>query len=128
MIRLIIIPFNKDSILNHKDLISSIQGIIGNNRCFKGSSTEKLYQELALESLQNRRWFRKFRVFHKIVKEQSPKYLFDLIPSNSNSCQTRNSQNLRFSLFKVRYDFWNGINWIRIFATLLHFQRLRKIF
>ena len=37
----------------------------------KGSSTEKLYLELGLESLQNRRWFRKLCVSFKIVKEAS---------------------------------------------------------
>ena len=35
----------------------------------KGSSTERPYQKLGLESLQNRRWFRKLSVFYKIVKE-----------------------------------------------------------
>ena len=40
----------------------------------KGPSTEKLYQELGLESLQNIRWFQKLCVFYKIVKEQPPKY------------------------------------------------------
>ena len=59
----------------------------------KGSSTEKPYQELWLEPLQHRRWFRKLCIFYKIVKKQSQKYLFDLIPSNSNSYQTRYSQN-----------------------------------
>ena len=38
-----------------------------------------LYQELGLESLQNRLWFRKLSVFYKIVKKQSPKYVYDLI-------------------------------------------------
>ena len=33
------------------------------------SSTERLYQELGLQSLHNRRWFRNLSVFHKIVKE-----------------------------------------------------------
>ena len=65
----------------------------------KGSSNEKLYRRLGLESLQNRRWFGKFCVFCKIVKEQYPKYLFDLIPSN-NSYQTRNSHNLVILQFK----------------------------
>ena len=55
----------------------------------KGSSNEKLYQELGLESLQNREWFRKLSVFYKIDKEQPPKYLYDLIPSNKISYQTR---------------------------------------
>ena len=39
------------------------------------SSTEKLSREAGLESLQNRRWFRKYFVFYKIVKGQSQKYL-----------------------------------------------------
>ena len=44
------------------------------------SSTEELYQELGLEPIQNRRWFRKLSVFYKVVKEHSPEYLYDLIP------------------------------------------------
>ena len=36
-----------------------------------GPSTEKLYHELGLESLQNRRWFRKLSVFYKTVNGQS---------------------------------------------------------
>ena len=53
----------------------------------KVSPTEKLYQELWLKSFQNRQLFRKLCVFYKIVKEQSPKDLFNLIPSNSISYQ-----------------------------------------
>ena len=57
----------------------------------KSSSINNLYHELGLESLQNRRQFRKLCVFCKIVKEQSPKYFFDLIPSNNNSYIQRDS-------------------------------------
>ena len=38
----------------------------------RGSSSEKLYQELGLESLQNRRWFRKLCQFYKTLKSNSP--------------------------------------------------------
>ena len=38
----------------------------------RGSSREKLYQELGLESLKQRRWFRKLCYFFKITKNQSP--------------------------------------------------------
>ena len=38
----------------------------------KGSSTERLYQELGLESLQNRWWFQKLSVFYKIDKGAVP--------------------------------------------------------
>ena len=62
----------------------------------KGFSTEKFYQELGSESLQ------KLCVTYKIVKEQSSKYLFDLIPSNSNIYQTKNSQKLGISHSKKK--------------------------
>ena len=59
---------------------------------------------LEFKFLQNRLWFRKLCVFYKTVKEQPPKYLFDLIPSNNNSYQT-NSQNLVIPQFKARNNF-----------------------
>ena len=85
--------------LEYKDSLAITGGI-------KGSSTERLHQELGSESLQNRRWFRKLSVFYKIVKEQSPKYLYDLIPSNNISYQTRNSRNLVIPQFKIRNNFF----------------------
>ena len=33
----------------------------------KGSPTEKLYQELEIEYLRSRRWFRKLCLFYKII-------------------------------------------------------------
>ena len=45
----------------------------------RGSSREKLYHELGLESLQRRRWYRKLSLFYKIFKENKPVYLFNLI-------------------------------------------------
>ena len=41
----------------------------------RGTSSEKLYQELGLESLQQRRWQRKFCTFLKVIKEKSVYYL-----------------------------------------------------
>ena len=32
----------------------------------RGTSREKIYQELGLESLQSRRWYRKLAMFYKI--------------------------------------------------------------
>ena len=45
-----------------------------------GKSRENLCQELGLESLQLRRWCRKLCLFYKILKNQHPQYLFNLIP------------------------------------------------
>ena len=56
----------------------------------KGSSTEKLYQELGTEHLRSRRFFRKLCLFYKIVKSKSPPYLFNLVPSSSRLHTTRN--------------------------------------
>ena len=39
------------------------------------TSREKIYSELDLESLQDRRWYRKLRVFCKILNNMSPKVL-----------------------------------------------------
>ena len=57
----------------------------------RGSSREKLYQELGLESLKQRRWFRKLCYFLKIAKSQSPKYLFDKVPTTRTAYRTRNN-------------------------------------
>ena len=46
----------------------------------RGSSREKLYQELGLESLQLRRWYRKLRCLYKIYNKQTFGYLNKLIP------------------------------------------------
>ena len=35
-------------------------------------SKEKLFEELRLESLQHRRWYRKLYCFYEILKDQSP--------------------------------------------------------
>ena len=56
----------------------------------RGTSKEKLYQELGFESLQHRRWFRKLCTFYKIFKNQSPVifmsyYLSKPLPTNTRS-------------------------------------------
>ena len=36
----------------------------------QGSSREKLYQELGLESLKSRRWYKRFRCMYKIMNKK----------------------------------------------------------
>ena len=57
----------------------------------KGTSREKNYQELVLESLQQRRWYRNLSLFFKVYKNQCPKYLFDIIPQLNCQYRTRNA-------------------------------------
>ena len=49
----------------------------------RGTFTEKLYQELGFESLQQRRCYRKLCCVLKIINNQSPRYLFQLFPSQT---------------------------------------------
>ena len=61
--------------------IQSIQynAAIAITGAIRGTSSEKLYQELRLESLRSRRWLRKLCLFYKIYKNKSPSYLYNLI-------------------------------------------------
>ena len=72
----------------------------------RGTSREKLYEELGLESLQLRRWLRKLSCFYKLFNSEQPHYLFKLIPSRSCSYVTRNIHNISF--FKTRLTFFKN--------------------
>ena len=72
----------------------------------RGTSKEKLYQEIGLESLQLRRWYRKLGMFYKIFKSKSPQYLFKLIPEKTPSYVTRNTENI--PLFKIKHNFYKN--------------------
>ena len=49
----------------------------------RGTSKEKLYQKLRLESLKNRRLYGKLCYFSKIFSKQSPTYVLNIIPVSS---------------------------------------------
>ena len=72
----------------------------------RGTSSENLYKELALESLKSRRWLRKLCLFYKMFYEQSPSYLFQLIPPNNNVYDTRSSRSNKIPIFKIRHNFF----------------------
>ena len=57
----------------------------------QGTSREKVYLELGLESLQNRRWYKCLCYMFKIMNEEAPKYLTNLIPKGQQTIITRNS-------------------------------------
>ena len=56
----------------------------------RGSSKEKVYQDLGLEYLSSRRWFKRLCLFYKIFKNKTPAYLFDMIPRPRHFLNTRN--------------------------------------
>ena len=78
----------------------------------KGTYQHKLYNELGIESLKFRRWFRRLCVFYKIKSTQIPKYLYLLIPSESHTYNTRNAKFFlifRNSLLKIGRPMQNPI-------------------
>ena len=66
----------------------------------RGSSREKLYQELGLESLQLRRWYKKLCCFYKICNKQDPGYLTELLPNRNEAYQTGHFANIHSLSFK----------------------------
>ena len=75
----------------------------------RSTSREYLFEELNLESLQIRRWFRKLSCFYKLFNSEHPHYLFKLIPSRSSSYVTRNIHNIPF--FKTRHTILTTLNY-----------------
>ena len=72
----------------------------------RGTSREKLYQELGFQSLQQRRWYRKHCCLFKIINNQSPRYLFQLIPSLNTKYFCRNSGNI--SQLRKKHGFFRN--------------------
>ena len=60
-----------------------------------------------MESLKQRRWFRKLCYFFKITKNQSPKYLFDKIPTTRTAYRTRNNIG-NIPRFNVKHNFFKN--------------------
>ena len=85
-------PFNN----SFQKRIESIQ----DNACLaitgaiRGTSKERLYEELGLESFQHRRWYRKLCYLYKIVVNKSPNYLFKIVPAGNIIYNTRNTNDI----------------------------------
>ena len=72
----------------------------------RGTSSEKFFQELRMETWRSRRWFRKLYLFHKILHSKSPNYLFKLIPKNNNPYASRSVLNNQIPCFNVKTIFF----------------------
>ena len=66
-------PYNE----SFKEKLEAVQynACLAITGAIRGTSRERLYRELGLETLNNRRWSRKLFFFHKIIKGFSPSYL-----------------------------------------------------
>ena len=66
----------------------------------QGTYSDKIYRELGLESLKSRRYKRSISLF-KIMKKESPNYLFKFIPKCGEAIRTRNNN---FVTYNFRAD------------------------
>ena len=96
-------PFNN----SFQNKIESIQynACLAITGAIRGTSKERLYEELGLESLQDRRWYSRLCYLYKIVVNKSPNYLFNVVPASNTIYNTRNTNdiplmNIRHNLFK----------------------------
>ena len=67
----------------------------------QGTSREKIYHELGLESLKSRRWYKRLTSMFKIMRNEAPDYLINLIPKREHKIKTRNCQ---ISTYHCRTD------------------------
>ena len=72
----------------------------------RGSSRERLYQELGLESLSDRRWYRRLVYFFNIVTGKAPDYLCSILPSKQCSFDPKR-RNL-FRTFTTHTDYFKN--------------------
>ena len=94
------------------DKIESVQynAALAITGAIRGTSKEKLYQELGLEPLKNRRWLRRMSYLYKIISTKLPPYLYELIPSLQRShrypsCfQTFRCRTFRKFVFTICYS------------------------
>ena len=110
---------NNDSFVQN---IESIQynAALAITGAIKGTSRDKIYQELGLESLSSRRWSRRLLNFHKYFSSKSPLYLYSIIPKVNFESRTRQRDNIpllktrtdafKYSYFPYCIQEWNKIN------------------
>ena len=70
----------------------------------KGSSREKLYQELGLEYLYRRRWARRLCLLYKVLSTGQPSYIYDLLPQLRSFRRHVNS----FNLFSCKSEYFKN--------------------
>ena len=89
----------------NKTFHQKLESCLALSGAIRGSSREKIYHELGLESLQRRHWYRKLCLLHKIFKENKHIYLFNLIPTKKLDYNTRNMD--KITLFHTKHNYFN---------------------
>ena len=74
----------------------------------RGTTSEKIFQELRLETLKLRRWLTKLCMFYKLIKERLPAYLLQLIPEHNTPYTRRSVQKSQTPFFKTKANFFKN--------------------
>ena len=72
---------------------------------WRGTSTDKIYEELGWETLTNRRWYRRLSLFFQIAHNQAPQYLCNKITPQLPLWRrnlNNNPNDIRFKIFFTR--------------------------
>ena len=97
---------------------------------WRGTSREKLYQELGWESLSDRRWYRRLVLFFKVINGLAPTYLSSLLPDRREQRYNLRKMNsilapkcrtdaLKNSFFPHCINEWNNLS--------LEFREVRSL-
>ena len=101
------------------DKLLTVQVAMG-HLAWRGTNTDKIYEELGWESLYPRRYYRRMTLFYKIVNECTPEYLRAPINlarvkpysfRNSNVLEPINSRTNKFanSFYPFCVREWNNL-------------------
>ena len=113
------IIYNNSSNATFSQMIESVQynAALAITGAIRGTSREKLYQELGFESLHDRRWFRKLCFYYKIRHNMCPLYLTELLPIMKTHCHSLRTNrppivpNFRTERFKSTFFPSCSFNW-----------------
>ena len=100
------IPYNNEQFTNKIEAVqyNSALAITG---CIRGSSREKLYSELGLESLSERRLFHRLLFLYKIINGLAPAYLKNFVPGvvlNLHNVRGHRDEWIHTRTLKYRYS------------------------
>ena len=116
------IIYDKPNVENFINRIESIQynAALAITGAIRGTSKERIYNELGLESLEKRRWYRRMCVFWKMVNGYAPSYLTECLPppqfsrnptrQDLFSIVTKNTSYFSKSFFPFCTDQWNALD------------------
>ena len=102
------IIYDKPNVQTFIDRIESVQynAALAITGAIRGTSRERIYNELGLESLEKRRWYRRMCFFWKIVNKFSPSYLVNCLPPIQFS---RNpARQNKFSILPKKTDYFSN--------------------